>query len=177
MGSSDQIGQLSALSFKMQSGNKNSPREKSGEIPENEMPYAGKQIPQEGTYNKYGGGARKIEIGAIKTWGFYENAFSEIPECIFGNTGCRILNRRGICLRRKNNPIPDGRAEASAYVGENRKLDARFRVKGFQVFAETNASGPTIQLQGIRALIDVISYRKWNLRATGVSRAFSTSGL
>ena len=56
-----------------------------------------------------------------------------------------------------------------------RKLDARFRVNGFQEFVEVNASAPTAQLQGIRLFLDVIVSRKWNFRATDVSRAFSSS--
>ena len=41
---------------------------------------------------------------------------------------------------------------------------------------EINASGPTVQLQIIMAVLDVIAYRKWNFRAIGVSRAFLMSG-
>ena len=63
-----------------------------------------------------------------------------------------------------------------AYVGENRKLDARFRVKWFREFAGSNASAPTVQLQSIRMWIAVIAYRKWGFRVMDVSRAFLRSG-
>ena len=78
--SADRIDQLNALRFKMQSGNKNSPREKSGEISENEMPRMGKEIPKAETYNKYGDAAGGIGIGDIGKHGaFAEMPFSEIP--------------------------------------------------------------------------------------------------
>ena len=44
---------------------KNLPREAIERILENEMHGAGKEIPKEETYSKYGDAARKIEIGAI----------------------------------------------------------------------------------------------------------------
>ena len=65
--------------------------------------------------------------------------------------------------------------KAGTYVDENRKLDGRFSVKGFQEFAEPNASTPTVQLQSIRMCLAVIAYRKWNFRITGVSRDFLMS--
>ena len=76
----------------------------------------------------------------------------------------------------ENNPISDGRKKTGAYVGENRKLDAGFRVKGIREFAESNASSPTVQLQSLRMCLSVIAYRKWNSRAMNVSRAFVRSG-
>ena len=69
------MDQLNALSFKMQTGNKNLPRERSGEIAEDEMPGMGGEIPKEETYNKYGDTSRKIEIGAIGKHG----AFTRMP--------------------------------------------------------------------------------------------------
>ena len=74
-----------------------------------------------------------------------------------------------------NKPIPAGHTKTGAYVGENRKLDAGFGVKGFQEFVETNASEPTVQLQIIRLFLAVIGCREWNFSAVGVSRAFLTS--
>ena len=74
-----------------------------------------------------------------------------------------------------NKPISAGHTKTSAYVDENRKLDARFGVKGFREFVETNASDPTVQLQSIRAVLAVIAYRMWNFRAMDVSRVFSRS--
>ena len=74
-----------------------------------------------------------------------------------------------------NKPISADRKKTGAYVGENRKLDAGFCVKGFREFAEPNASAPTVQLQSIRMCVAVISYRKWNFRVIDVSRAFLRS--
>ena len=67
-------------------------------------------------------------------------------------------------------------APTGAYVVESRKLDARFRVKGFQGIVETNASAPTVQLPTIRVVLDVIAYRWWDFRAMDVSSAFLRSG-
>ena len=77
---------------------------------------------------------------------------------------------------RENKPISDGHTKTGAYVGEDRKLEAVFRVKRFQEFVETHASAPTVQLQIIRLLLAVIGYRKWNFRAIGVSGEFPRSG-
>ena len=74
-----------------------------------------------------------------------------------------------------NKPISGGRKKAGSYVGENRKLDAIFCVKGPRKFAAPNASAPTVKLQRIRLFLDVIAYRKWNFRAIDVSRAFLRS--
>ena len=52
----------------------------------------------------------------------------------------------------KDKPISADHTKTGAYVEENRKLDAGFRVKGFQEFAETNESEPTAQLHVIRAV-------------------------
>ena len=73
-----------------------------------------------------------------------------------------------------NKPISARREKTGAYVGENRKLDAVFCVKGFQEFVE-NASAPAVQLETIRVVLTIIAYRKWNMRATGVSIAFLRS--
>ena len=59
----------------------------------------------------------------------------------------------------KNKPIAVGHKKTGAYVEENMKLDARFRVSGFQEFADANASAPTGQLQRIRVRLALISYR------------------
>ena len=62
--------------------------------------------------------------------------------------------------------------KTGAYVDENRKLEAIFSVTRFQEFVETNASAPAVQLQSIRAVLAVSAYRKWHLRAMGVSGSF-----
>ena len=62
--------------------------------------------------------------------------------------------------------------KTGAYVDENRKSRARLRVKGFQEFAESKASEPTVQLQITGMCLDVIAYRKWNFRVMDVTRAF-----
>ena len=72
----------------------------------------------------------------------------------------------------KNKPIAAGHKKTGAYRDENRKLDARFRGKGFQEFAGPNASSPTVQLHSIRLSLAVISFRKWGFRVIDVSRAF-----
>ena len=77
----------------------------------------------------------------------------------------------------ENAPISAGRKKAVSYVDENRKLDARFCVKGFREFVEPNASAPTVQLQRIRLRLAVIAYLKWNFRVMDVSGAFLRSGL
>ena len=75
-----------------------------------------------------------------------------------------------------NKPISDCYTKSGAYAGAYRKLDARFRVKGFQEFAETNASPPTVQLQRIRAVLALIANRRWNFRAVDVSISFFEVG-
>ena len=99
--------------------------------------------------------------------GICDNAFSAIPD--------GVLNRRHIFYIAENKPTPAGYATTGAYVGGNRKLHAGFRVKGFQEFAETNASAPTVQLQRIRVALAVFAYRKWNSRTMDVPRAFPRS--
>ena len=76
----------------------------------------------------------------------------------------------------KGKPIAAGHKQTGAYIDEDRKLDSRFCVKGFQEFAEPNAAAPTVQLQSIRLCLAVISFRKWDFRAMDVSRAFLRSG-
>ena len=74
------IDQLNALRFKMQSGNKNCPREKIAKISGNGMPGIGKEIPKEETYNKYGDTAREIETAATGKRGVFSRIpSSEIP--------------------------------------------------------------------------------------------------
>ena len=75
-----------------------------------------------------------------------------------------------------NKPISAGHTEKGTYVDENRKLDSGFCVKGFQEFAEPNASAPKVQLQIARVVLAVIVYRRRNCRALGVSGSFLRSG-
>ena len=75
----------------------------------------------------------------------------------------------------KNKPITDGRRKTGAYLDENRQLDDRFCVEGFQEFVEPNASAPKVQLQIIRLFLSVIAFRKWDFRVMDVSRAFLRS--
>ena len=49
-----------------------------------------------------------------------------------------------------NKSIAAGRKKTGAYVAENRKLDARFCVKGAREFAESDASAKKVQLQSMR---------------------------
>ena len=69
-----------------------------------------------------------------------------------------------------------GHSNTGGYVGENRKLDAGLRVKGFHEVLETNASAPTVQLRSIRVVLAVIAYIKWNSREMDVSMSFLRSG-
>ena len=82
---------------------------------------------------------------------------------------------KGDLLTPWDKPISAGHTKTGAYVGANRKFDARFCVKGFPEFAETNASAPTSQLQSIRVVLAAIAYRRWDFRAMGASRAFLMS--
>ena len=99
----------------------------------------------------------------------FPNFFSEIPEC-------ESLIEAGFVYAVENKPISAGHTKTGAYVGGNRKVDAILRVKWFQEFVEPNAYAPTVQLQGIRAVLDVIAYRKWEFRVMDVSRAFMRFG-
>ena len=71
-----------------------------------------------------------------------------------------------------NKPLSDGYAKTKAYFDENSILEAWFCVKGFQDFAATNESAPTVQLQSIMVASAVIARGKWNFRVVDVSRAF-----
>ena len=52
-----------------------------GRISENEMPRIRIEIQKGGAYNKYGGSARRIEIGPIEKHGPFEGMpFFEIPD-------------------------------------------------------------------------------------------------
>ena len=100
---------------------------------------------------------------------FGENTF-------FGDTGRRVLNRRGgFVYAVQNKPISAGHTKTGAYVDENRKLDARFRVTGFQELVETNASAQTAQLQSIMVVFAATACRRWDIRAMDVSRTFLRS--
>ena len=49
--------------------------------------------------------------------------------------------------------------------------------KVFQEFPKTNTSAPTVRLHISRVVLAVIAYREWDLRAMGVSGAFSMEAL
>ena len=79
--SAEKIDQLEDLRFKMKSEKSNLSSSKSEKILENEMPGTRNGIPQEETFSKYGGSARKVEIGAIEKHGTCSRIpFSGIPE-------------------------------------------------------------------------------------------------
>ena len=75
----------------------------------------------------------------------------------------------------KRKPAYDGCSETDAYVDGERRLGARLCVIVIQESVSTNGASHTSQLQGLRVLLSVIPYRKWNFRATDVSRAFLKS--
>ena len=87
--------------------------------------------------------------------------------------GSLIEGRFAYAMANKPNSV--GHKKTGSCVGENRKLDARFFVKGIREFAESTTSSPSVQLQSIRLRLAVIAYRKWNFRAMDVSRAFLTA--
>ena len=87
----------------------------------------------------------------------FPNFFSEIPEC-------ESLIEAGFVYAVENKPISAGHTKTGAYVGENRKLDAMFRVKCPHEIVETNAPAPSVQLQSLRAVLTVIAYSKWDFR-------------
>ena len=162
----NQTDQLEELGFKMKSKNHSLPREESERILGNEIPCMWEEIPKEETQYRYGGAARKIEIASIGKHGtFIRIPFSEIPEAE------SVISGR-FSYTMKNKPISAGRKKTGAFFDENRKLDARFRVKCCREFAESNASTPTVQIQRIRLCSAAISYRKWDFMVMDVSRAF-----
>ena len=164
-----QIDQLNDLRFEMQSAKFNLSRSKSEKISENEMPCMRKEIPKEETYDKYGTLLGELELSLLGNMGHWRECFSRkfrMESLIFGRFDYAMTNK----------PISAGHTKTGAYVGEDRKLEAVFRVKRFQEFVETHASAPTVQLQIIRLLLAVIGYRKWNFRAIGVSGEFPRSG-
>ena len=108
-------------------------------------------------------------------WSYWETC-GFCADAFFGCTGRWAPNRERFVCAVNNKPIPAGYTKTGAYVGQNRKLDAWFRVKCFQWFVETNASAPMVQLQSIRVVLDVIAYRKWNYREMDVPKAFLRRG-
>ena len=108
------------------------------------MPGMRNEIHKEETYIKYGDAARKVEIEATGKHGaFKRSPCSGIPE------GESLIAGRFVYTM-GNKPIAAGRKKTGAYVGTNRKLDARFCVKVRREFVESNASAPTVQLQIMR---------------------------
>ena len=97
-------------------------------------------------------------------------------DSFFGNPGWKSLIEGRFAYAVEISRFPPAAPKTGAYADANRKSDAGFCVKGFRYFSETNASAPTVQLLRIRAVLDVIVYRKWNFRATDVSRSFSRPG-
>ena len=78
--SADQIDQLNAVRFDMQSRKFSLSRSNGDEISENEMPGMPNVIPTEETYNKYGDANRRVGIGDIAEHGaFGGDAFLANP--------------------------------------------------------------------------------------------------
>ena len=84
MNSADQIDQLNALRFKMQSQNKNLQREKSEKILGNAIPGMSREIQKAETYSKYVGSEGKLKSGIFGKHGDFAGApgdvFSEIQD-------------------------------------------------------------------------------------------------
>ena len=92
------------------------------------MPGMRGEIPKGETYNKYGDAARKIEIDATGDSGtFIRVPFSEIPDA-------ESLVEWRFVYTMGNKSLSPGHKKTGEYVGENRKLRARFCVKGFREF-------------------------------------------
>ena len=161
----NRTAQSEALRFKMKAKNHNLPKEKIEQIPENEMPGMRKEIPKEETQNKYGDASRKLKLAQLGNMvRLYEYHFQRFRK------GSLIEGRFAYTV--KNKQIAAGHKKTGAYLDGDRKLDAGCCVGGFQEFAESNASAPTVQLQSIMLCLAVIAFRKWGFRVMDVSRAF-----
>ena len=137
------------------------------EISERDMAGRRKGTPEADASIKYGHAARQVEIAALgghgvfvrlKVWG--------IP------VGSSAIRGRFVYTT-TNKPLKSGYAKNRDSADVSRKLDARFGVYCLQESPGVNASEPTVQLQSISVVLPIIAYRKWNVRATDASRAFS----
>ena len=72
----------------------------------------------------------------------------------------------------KHKPPKAGHVKSESYIDNERRLDARFLLKVYQVDNGANDSTPTSQLRSLRAFLAAISYRKWNFRAMDVIERF-----
>ena len=142
MNSADQIGQLEALRSKMKSGNYKLPNSKSRKFGKRNAGNAEGKSKGELTINM------ATRPGKLNSMQSGNAGLLEEPLSREFRRGSLI---EGLFLYTMGNrPFSAGHKKAGAYVDENRKLDARFCVKGFQEFAGPNASAPTVQLQSIR---------------------------
>ena len=115
------------------------------------MRGVGKEIPKGETYNKYGEAARKLKLKRSKNMALLFE-FHLVKSPIGGS-----LIEGGLVYAIKNKSLSAGYAKTGAYLDENRKLGAWFRVEGFQELAEDNAASPTVQLQSVRIALAVIA--------------------
>ena len=72
----------------------------------------------------------------------------------------------------KHKPLNAGRVKTEAYIDNQRRIDARFVVGGFQESIGPNDSAPEAQLRILRFSLQVVSYRKWNFRVMASSGPF-----
>ena len=100
MNSADQIGQLNALRFKIQTGNKNLLRERSDGILENEIPGMGKENPKEELTINTVTPRGKLKLKLLGNMGL-------LREFLFGSIGW--------------GPLMEGRF---VYAGENKPISA-----------------------------------------------------
>ena len=81
----------------------------------------------------------------------------------------KYVPRDGVCIdgrfvyTTKQKPSGEGHTKTEAYVDDQRRLDSRSCVKGFQEASGANVHAPTAQLQSSRAPLSEIAFRKWNL--------------
>ena len=68
-------------------------------------------------------------------------------------------------------PLKAGNVKTDACINNQRGLEARFCVKGFQESICTTASCPTAQLQSLRVSLSLIAYREWGFSVMTVPRA------
>ena len=131
------------------------------------MQGARKEIPKEETYNTIQIRRRGEENWNWVSWG--HGSFIRPLSRKFRNGRSLIEGRFAYTMGDTSTSTDHKRT--CPYVGENRKLDSVFCVKGPREFAGADTSSPTAQLQSIRLCLAVIAYQKWNFRVMDVPMA------
>ena len=132
----------------------------------NEYPGRREEIPENETWNVYGGCASKIEIAAYHEYGAIERIKkSSLPKHTL------IIDGRFVYAM-KNKPVSKIVDTTGAHVDLERKLDARLRARGFRETMTENVSAPTVDIATIRVALGITPIKKWNFRVTDISRAY-----